>query len=44
MQNRLRSFEDHWSKAVPRPAESGDVVRGMAVFDDAEKMAGKFGH
>lgn len=39
MQNKLKSFVDHWSEELPRPAENVDVVRGLAVFEDASKMS-----
>jgi len=38
MQNKLKSFDDHWRDVVPRPAENVDVVRGMAVFETAGDM------
>lgn len=38
LQNKLKSFDDHWTEPVPRPAESVDVVRGIAEFDDPHKM------
>ena len=39
MHSWLHSFDDHWTKPVPRPAENADVVRCTAVFDGAEKLA-----
>ena len=38
MQNKLKSFKDHWPEEVPRPAENVDVVRGIACFNDPHQM------
>ena len=43
MQNKLKSFKDHWEADVPRPAENVDVVRGMALFDDPQKFSDALG-
>lgn len=44
MQNKLGSWSDHWKEEIPRPAENVDVVRGLAVFDDAQKMRAALEH
>ena len=38
MQNKLKSFADHWNSKIPRSAENVDVNRCLAVFNTADEI------
>ena len=38
MQNKLKSFADHWNSGIPRSAENVDAIRCIAVFNTADEI------